>query len=200
MGKHIKGKEDKIIYHFYPIRKEYFSLFLNKVFQILNIPFWKSCLTPHCQQRKTSLAGVILRTISSLVKIADSDTGYFFLRSCRNVSSHQFLSGVYHHAHRYDHKQFACSLLANCRYRRPLFIFHFYYHVRQGIKHHPSISDLSSNLSPFAPFTFTYESNSRGNFSKNNLLSDLLIRHNPSNLINSTRKPPVYDPEFMSQH
>ena len=46
MGKHIKGKEDKIIYHFYPIRKEYFSLFLNKVFQILNIPFWKSCLTP----------------------------------------------------------------------------------------------------------------------------------------------------------
>ena len=50
MGKHIKGKEDKIIYHFYPIRKEYFSLFLNKVFQILNIPFWKSCLTPHSQK------------------------------------------------------------------------------------------------------------------------------------------------------
>ena len=46
MGKHIKEKEDKIIYHFYPIRKEYFSLFLNKVFQILNILFWKSCLTP----------------------------------------------------------------------------------------------------------------------------------------------------------
>ena len=51
MGKHIKEKEDKIIYHFYPIRKEYFSLFLNKVFQILNIPFWKSCLTPLAQPK-----------------------------------------------------------------------------------------------------------------------------------------------------